>query len=123
MRPIDAELLKRTMERLIWEEEAFYDGSPKSWAEEIKNFKDLIDGMPTIDAKPVVHSYWHHMASGYNGMEDPFMCDNCCYTMEAENIMKNHNALRYCSSCGARMDYVDTTVGKIKIREEDEVVE
>lgn len=80
----------------------------------------MVNRAPTIEAKPVVHSYWHHMVSGIKGMEDPFMCDNCCYTMEAENIMDNHDALRYCSSCGARMDYVDTSRGKMEIGEEGE---
>lgn len=54
MRPIDAELLKRTTERLIKEEEqnGFY---PKSWDEEVIAFKYLIDSMPTTEAKPVVY--------------------------------------------------------------------
>ena len=86
----------------------------------IETVFEYIEYLPTIEAKPVVHSYWLHMVSGFNGMEDPFMCDNCCYTMEAENIMNNHDALRYCSSCGARMDYVDTSGGKMKIEDEDE---
>ena len=115
------------MAELIDRTEIFFAEKPKGKKDYVEGFMDgaiavlnKIDEMPTIKAKPVVHSYWHHMASGYNGMEDPFMCDNCCYTMEAENIMENHNALRHCSSCGARMDYVDTTAGKIKIGEEDE---
>lgn len=113
MRLIDADALGiGKAKREVFEVPEYADG----WNSAI----DIIENAPTIEAKPVVHSYWHHMASGYNGMEDPFMCDNCCYTMEAENIMENHNALRHCSSCGARMDYVDTTCGKIKIREEDE---
>ena len=57
MRLIDAELLKHTMERLIKEEEqnGFY---PKSWDEEVIAFKYLIDSLPTIEAKPVVHAHW-----------------------------------------------------------------
>lgn len=86
----------------------------------IDKARRTLKALPTIEAKPVVHSYWHHMVSGIKGMEDPFMCDNCCYIMEAENIMNNHDALRYCSSCGARMDYVDTSGGKMEIGEEGE---
>ena len=117
MRPIDADaLFKKMKEDLRIRPEEF---ATRVHAIQSKAL-NRVASAPTIEAKPIVHSYWHYMASGYNGMEDPFMCDNCCYTMEAENIMENHNALRHCSSCGARMDYVDTTAGKIKIREEDE---
>jgi hypothetical protein len=60
MRLIDAELLKRTTERLIKEEEqnGFY---PKSWDEEVIAFKHLIDSMPIIEAKPIVHAHWEYI--------------------------------------------------------------
>lgn len=92
MRLIDAELLKRTTERLIKEEEqnGFY---PKSWDEEVIAFKCLIDSMPAIEAKPVVNAYW------IKGDDGKYCCHNCGYPAEG-NIA---DYAKLCPVCGAQM--------------------
>lgn len=88
MRPIDAELLKRMAEKLI-EEEYSEAASPKSWKEEVENFKTLIDTMPTIETKPVEHAHWEETGTVLGE------CSNCgaiCPKIE------------YCGKCGAQMD-------------------
>ena len=105
-RLIDAELLKRTTKRLIKEQEqdGFY---PKSWDEEVIAFKCLIDGMPTIEAKPVVHAHWLITEYEY------FDCSNCgrsiwngCdSTAQAKQMLVNKEVVfQYCPYCGAQMD-------------------
>lgn len=92
-RLIDAELLKHTTERLINEEEAngFY---PKSWDEEVIAFKYLIDSMPTIEAKPVVHAHWEIEYDDDDNIKKCY-CSNCGVGCEPMN---------YCGFCGAQMD-------------------
>ena len=99
MRPIDAELLKHTMERLIWEEETIYNGSPKSWAEEIKNFKDLIDGMPTIEVKPVVRAQWKKP-----NYIDMYYSEAICSSCGKKILDEHKKEYKYCPYCGAQMD-------------------
>ena len=99
-RLIDAELLKHTTKRLIKEQEqdGFY---PKSWDEEVIAFKCLIDGMPTIEAKPVVRAHWEQVITvvkkihEYEQEDIQYRCDHCGHIVDDfEN---------YCGGCGAQM--------------------
>lgn len=97
MRLIDAEFTKRLAERLIKDEEECYNTSPKSWAEEIENFKCLIDSIPTIEAKPVVHAHWKNW--GCEGT----VCSNC-YGRVLYACDEHEKKSKYCPHCGAQMD-------------------
>lgn len=100
MRLIDAEFTKRLAERLIKDEE-YYNTSPKSWAEEIENFKCLIDSIPTIEAKPVVHAHWK---------KDPITgwkyCSECQEDAPYSKYLDDTYRSRFCPACGAQMDEV-----------------
>lgn len=100
-RLIDAELLKRTTERLIKEEEqnGFY---PKSWDEEVIAFKYLVDSIPTIEAKPVVHAHWEIEYDDDDNIKKCY-CSNCGVGCEPMN---------YCGFCGAQMDEVEVKFGE-----------
>ena len=92
---ISAEFTKRLAERLIKDEEECYNTSPKSWAEEIENFKHLIDSIPTIEAKPIVHAHWENN-----------QCSNCKgFALSFDNEPYRKVILsNFCPHCGAQMD-------------------
>lgn len=94
-RLIDAELLKNTTKRLLEEQEA-YGFYPKSWDEEVIAFKCLIDSMPTIEAKPIVHAHWEK----YDDSEFCY-CSNCGEPAADDESVSWSG---YCPICGAQMD-------------------
>ena len=100
-RLIDAEFTKRLAERLIKDEEECYNTSPKSWAEEIENFKCLIDSIPTIEAKPVVHAHWDEVSGGRT------ICTNCG-NYPLYDYFGRLKLSDVCPHCGAQMDEVAT---------------
>ena len=97
MRLIDAEALKRTTERLIKEQEqnGFY---PKSWDEEVIAFKYLVDNMPAIEAKPVLHAHWEWVKiEDGDSYFELAKCSKC-------GALSARNEYPYCRNCGAQMD-------------------
>ena len=95
-RLIDAELLKHTTKRLL-EEQENYGFYPKSWDEEVIAFKRLIDGMPAIEAKPVVHAHWKKW--GCQGT----VCSNCHGRVLYECDGQEEKS-KFCPHCSATMD-------------------
>lgn len=98
-RPINAELLKYLTDRLIKDEEQYYNTSPKSWDEEIKNFTCLIDSIPTMEVKPIIQAQWKPKDIM---LKTPFArnyyCSNCKYEpLEYKN---------FCPNCGALMEKI-----------------
>ena len=76
-----------------------------------RNFKDMkcdycstadyiymIEDMPTVEAKPVVHGRW--ISKNHHGYEWVFVCSNCDY-VDGYPFNDRHN---YCPHCGAQMD-------------------
>ena len=76
-----------------------------------RNFKDMkcdycgtadyiymIEDMPTIEAKPVVHGRW--ISKNHHGYEWVFICSNCGY-IDGYPFNDRSN---YCPNCGAKMD-------------------
>lgn len=113
-RPIDAELLKRLAERLIKDEEECYNTSPKSWAEEIENFKRLIDSIPTIEAKPVVYAHWEEVRKGLH------VCSRCKVKapLESDEYDYMESLSAYCPLCGAQMDELVSKADELNSSEE-----
>ena len=76
-----------------------------------RNFKDMkcdycstadyiymIEDMPAIEAKPVVHGRW--ISKNHHGYEWVFVCSNCDYI----DGYPFNDRFNYCPNCGAKMD-------------------
>ena len=55
-----------------------------------------IDGMPTVDAAPVVHGRWMNIAN--SNCDDLFRCSVC------KETWLGIGGYKYCPNCGAKMD-------------------
>jgi hypothetical protein len=66
----------------------------------------IINHLPTIEAKPVVHAHWKNW--GCEGT----VCSNC-YGRVLYECDEHEKKSKYCPHCGAQMDEVvsDTNVG------------
>lgn len=60
---------------------------------------DLVNGIPAVDAAPVVHAYWLDCSEGNDGT----VCRKCsaCKDMQIHYYTYYPN---YCPECGAKMD-------------------
>ena len=56
---------------------------------------DLVNGIPAVDAAPVVHAQWQ----GVSPFVDTEECSNCRYNIQSEEL-----ETPYCPWCGAKMD-------------------
>jgi len=93
MRTIDADVLKRKVQRLATEA---WKMQVKASVETILNqFIDYIDHAPTVDAVPVKHGRWTDKDGGIA------TCSVCGDRWGVWSVMK------YCPNCGARMDGKD----------------
>lgn len=63
----------------------------KQKAADCKNFIELIQNAPTVDAVPVIHGEWKTRKSW-----DMYVCSDCSHA-----FLEAHN---YCPDCGAKMD-------------------
>ena len=100
MRLVDADaLLEYLMINMGWHDE---DGIAVDDSDEKRAiFKDLLDGVSTIDAVPVKHGRWLEKAVG-----------NILQSAKCSACRKNHITLYedyfthydYCPNCGAKMD-------------------
>ena len=61
-----------------------------------------IDGLPTIDATPVVHGRWEDKPTGRYGQQQSW-CSACRKHSGIGGIEKNRHRA-YCPNCGAKMD-------------------
>lgn len=59
-------------------------------------FSYVIDNIPTVDAKEVIHSMWTFNSTG------SATCQHCHRT--TKNVWDYDSWMRYCPDCGARMD-------------------
>lgn len=60
----------------------------------------VIQGMPTVDAVPVVHGQWKEDPSGYGF----WICSACGFVSEASAADMLY---KFCPVCGAKMDGKD----------------
>lgn len=64
----------------------------------------FLNGVPTADAKPVIHAEW--LGIDYDGYADGqpvielWECSNCGYEHEGDNTTLTN----YCPNCGAKME-------------------
>lgn len=58
---------------------------------------DLVDSVPTVDAVPVVHTYWAHLGG------DEWICPACGFVITTEGSWDKPTK-KYCEDCGARME-------------------
>ena len=99
MRLIDADALHKEgymLAHMRWDYEP--DGLPHAWTELM-----LLSEAPTIDAVPVVHSWWE--ISEHNNSLIPcvgYKCHNC--GNQYARIDTEKEEYNYCPNCGARMD-------------------
>lgn len=90
--------------------------SPVSWSDAYEGFIDDVDGMPTVDAVPVVHGRWvwdieTHGDPMYGIDEDyGYRCSECKVWADEYGVDGDiyeeppTNILHYCPNCGAKMD-------------------
>ena len=102
MRLIDADALKNVEIPIngYWDESRqCYVHQPPTWMQAF----EVINKAPTIDAVPVVHSWWE--ISEHNNSLIPcvgYKCHNCGSKYARINTEKKE--YNYCPWCGARMD-------------------
>ena len=106
MRTIDADTLKRKVQRLATEA---WKMQVKASAETILNqFIDYIDHAPTVDAVTVRHGHW---VKWYEEVCDSFgvaYVPHCkCSECGREYDPYNANHMNYCSNCGVKLDGKD----------------
>ena len=66
-------------------------------SDEINIIRNLIiEQMPTIDAVPVVHGTWVHLAN--SNCDDFYRCSEC------KDTWLGIGGYNYCPNCGAKMD-------------------
>lgn len=113
MRLIDAEAFIKNLEK-------FLPGIHQTYlaAAVMRIVKEVIDKLPTIEAKPVVRAHWENCDDPKN-----VFCTKCGLVIEKEIVP----LFSYCCVCGAQMDEVasdNNVVGKTendeRIREEVE---
>ena len=91
-------LLEYLMINMGWHDE---DGREvDDWDEKRKIFKDLIDGVPTVDAVPVVHGRWIDNKDSIIG---EIIERNCSVCGQRTTGLYDH-FFPYCPNCGAKMD-------------------
>lgn len=97
MRTIDADVLKRKVQRLATEA---WKMQVKASVETILNqFIDYIDHAPTVDAVPVKHGRWKCSDKYENAV-----CSVCGYdTGEAYGFGCGNGCYNFCPMCGADM--------------------
>lgn len=91
MRLIDAEALKDDAREKI------------GYLYGVTKFIKMINEMPTIEAKPVVHAHFiEHMEFDYEGgySGSSYSCSNC----NEVNYYDDIKDFKYCPVCGAQMD-------------------
>lgn len=77
-----------------------------SWdPSEERAFREIIEGMPTIDAEPVRRGKWK--VTPYTDYDDTYECSACGqWWMFVEGTPKENDA-NYCPNCGAKMEEDD----------------
>ena len=70
-------------------------GAQKSVGE----LRDMLDLLPAVEAKRVVHGRWERSPTGY-----PF-CSNCDWCPEEDDM--THGYYKYCPNCSALMENGD----------------
>lgn len=94
MRTIDADALKRKVQRLATEA---WKMQVKASVETILNqFIDYIDHAPTVDAVPVRHGRWIYHPDWQADGECGYECSECGMGSDVD--------YPYCMLCGARME-------------------
>ena len=102
-----AAAIEYLMTNMSWYDE---DGCEVDDADEKRAIiTDLVNGIPAVDAAPVVHARWVKMT----GMMPPeyhghYECSNCQWHMKGlRNSWTREEELSYCPNCGAKMGRAD----------------
>ena len=83
------------MTNMSWHDEDGYEVDDADEKQAI--ITDLVNGIPAVDAKPVVHGRWIDVNPGE--YLDPRMRCSVCMAIESPLIK-----WRYCPDCGAKME-------------------
>ena len=70
------------------------------------SIRRIIEGLPTIEAAPVVHGRWVDARSipSVNRKDVPVVKCSKCKIYFCDLINNHHYMYHYCPNCGARMD-------------------
>ena len=98
-----AAAIEYLMTNMGWHDEDGYEVDDAD--ENRKVITDLVDGIPAVDAAPVVHARWieYPLCLGYMGAysEDHIVCSNCKTVWSI--IDNDTERFNYCPNCGADM--------------------
>ena len=83
------------MTNLAWHDEDGYEIDDADEKREI--ITDLVNGIPAVDAVPVVHGRW--VNKNEEGVYGPTYCSVCDFELRIDDMP-------YCPKCGAKMDEV-----------------
>ena len=89
-RLIDAEFIEK------WINREEHNTPDERWRPE-REFAEMIDNAPTVDAAPVVHGEWRHSHG------DEWWCTNCGNVIHTEGSWEKPER-KFCDECGAKMD-------------------
>lgn len=99
-----AAAIEYLMLNMGWHDDDGYEVSDAD--EKRKIITDLVNGIPTVDATPVVHGRWVKMT----GMMPPeyhghYECSECQWHVKGlRNSWTREEEMNYCPNCGAKMD-------------------
>lgn len=88
-----AAAIEYLMTNMGWHDEDGYEVDDAD--EKRKVIADLVNGIPAVDAAPVVHGLWIYFNCVGNGR---YQCSECFHWVDAGTDRN------YCPNCGARMD-------------------
>lgn len=63
---------------------------------------DLVNGIPAVDAAPVVHARWLECEDDWGDCH--YQCSECGCEWCLNDGTPEENGMKFCPSCGAKMD-------------------
>lgn len=102
-RYIDADKLIDTLQNLAYDD--WNQGVTTSWATAYSECEELVDSVPTEDVEPVKRGRWIKLEDDYN--DHLYECSYCHTWTSLPTEEVNYGSIRYCWSCGAKMDEVE----------------
>jgi DNA-directed RNA polymerase subunit RPC12/RpoP len=95
-----AAAIEYLMTNMGWHDEDGYEVDDADEKREV--ITDLVNGIPAVDAAPVVHGKWEEVDDIWG--DTHYRCSACGCEWFLEDGSPTENGMNYCPRCGARMD-------------------
>lgn len=92
-------MIEYLMTNMGWHDEDGYEVDDAD--EKRKIITDLVNGIPAVDAAPMVHGRWEEVDDGWG--EWYYRCSACGCEWFLEDGTPAENGMNYCPRCGAKM--------------------